>query len=384
VNKHACACADGDSHDDDNAAHATTQSTCEDVLGCKQACVGDARSQRHSAGADDVCDRKTQHALVNVPQPVPCMRSAVEQQLRMRTTPTFAIGLDGGGSEEMHCAAACRGPEETTGAGAGALLPLESMRQFPHACDATQFPCIRAAVQSISSHVQLTATRRASGNFRVMHRYFRDAVIKSADSNPDDGAHASSDTMRRFYGHAALNLSLRHAANNASPDRWQANGTSTAVVLCSQHLQTPPQNSGDEGALGAPPEGQGPADCRSRGDIALDAENRGDAGGCDKNLAQHEPFKCSKCEEDRQKKKRLLGESGEAYEAAMHALKKIQDVHTSDELMHFEFWGPFWELSEVRRNVFCPASYQKSSRRFPRGSGRLLVSPVIFQAFVFV
>jgi hypothetical protein len=44
----------------------------------------------------------------------------------------------------------------------------------------------------------------------------------------------------------------------------------------------------------------------------------------------------------------LLGENGKAVKAVHEALKAIQDVHCSDELMHFELCGPFWELSEVR------------------------------------
>jgi hypothetical protein len=43
----------------------------------------------------------------------------------------------------------------------------------------------------------------------------------------------------------------------------------------------------------------------------------------------------------------LLGESGQAIKAAHAALEEIEDVHSSDELMHFELCGPFWELSEV-------------------------------------
>jgi hypothetical protein len=61
----------------------------------------------------------------------------------------------------------------------------------------------------------------------------------------------------------------------------------------------------------------------------------------------HEPLQCMKCAKDRQKTQKLLGESGEVFESARQALEKIQDVHVSDELMHFEFWGPFWELTEV-------------------------------------
>jgi hypothetical protein len=43
----------------------------------------------------------------------------------------------------------------------------------------------------------------------------------------------------------------------------------------------------------------------------------------------------------------LLGESGQEIKAAHEALQEIEDVHSSDGLMHFEFFGPFWELSEV-------------------------------------
>jgi hypothetical protein len=47
------------------------------------------------------------------------------------------------------------------------------------------------------------------------------------------------------------------------------------------------------------------------------------------------------------RRKGLLGENGKVLQAAIAALGEIKDVHTSDELMHFEFCGPFWELSEV-------------------------------------
>ena len=30
------------------------------------------------------------------------------------------------------------------------------------------------------------------------------------------------------------------------------------------------------------------------------------------------------------------------------AMQAVRDVHTTDELMHFEWVGPFWELNEVR------------------------------------
>lgn len=43
----------------------------------------------------------------------------------------------------------------------------------------------------------------------------------------------------------------------------------------------------------------------------------------------------------------VLGESGSAYSAVQAAVRDILDVHQSDGLMHYEFWGPFWELTEV-------------------------------------
>jgi hypothetical protein len=52
------------------------------------------------------------------------------------------------------------------------------------------------------------------------------------------------------------------------------------------------------------------------------------------------------------RKRGLLGECGPAIKAAYQVLKEIEDVHCSDELMHFEFCGPFWELSEVWRRLF--------------------------------
>jgi hypothetical protein len=52
---------------------------------------------------------------------------------------------------------------------------------------------------------------------------------------------------------------------------------------------------------------------------------------------------------------RLLGESGEVVRSVHEALKEVEDVHCSDELMHFEFFGPFWELSEVRNELPCMA-----------------------------
>jgi hypothetical protein len=44
---------------------------------------------------------------------------------------------------------------------------------------------------------------------------------------------------------------------------------------------------------------------------------------------------------------RLLGESGQVSKAVHEALKDVEEVHCSDTLMHYEFFGPFWELSEI-------------------------------------
>ena len=54
---------------------------------------------------------------------------------------------------------------------------------------------------------------------------------------------------------------------------------------------------------------------------------------------------CMMCGEGR--RALLLGESGEVAKAAYDALASVLDVHTSDALMHFEFIGPFEELTEV-------------------------------------
>jgi hypothetical protein len=52
-------------------------------------------------------------------------------------------------------------------------------------------------------------------------------------------------------------------------------------------------------------------------------------------------------EKRKETKMGLLGESGEVIKAVHEALKEVEDVQRSDELMHFEFCGPFWELSQV-------------------------------------
>lgn len=44
----------------------------------------------------------------------------------------------------------------------------------------------------------------------------------------------------------------------------------------------------------------------------------------------------------------LLGECGETVKELHDALTSFQDIHSSDALMHFEFAGPFLELTEVR------------------------------------
>jgi hypothetical protein len=48
---------------------------------------------------------------------------------------------------------------------------------------------------------------------------------------------------------------------------------------------------------------------------------------------------------------RLLGECGQVSKAVHEALREVEEVHCSDQLMHFEFFGLFWELSEVRAEL---------------------------------
>lgn len=64
---------------------------------------------------------------------------------------------------------------------------------------------------------------------------------------------------------------------------------------------------------------------------------------------------------------RLLGESGEVAMGVQGALQRVRDVHTSDELMHFELLGPFWELTEVRYTSFSPSTCFSLSCFVPLG-----------------
>jgi hypothetical protein len=126
---------------------------------------------------------------------------------------------------------------------------------------------------------------------------------------------------------------------------------SAAGALCSQHAS--PKRSGEGGILRAAFEGDAQVSGHGGGPVtAHAADTSGDVKERAEKSAPHEPFQCMKCAKDKQKAQKLLGESGEVYEAARQALEKIQDVHVSDELMHFEFWGPFWELTEARTAPF--------------------------------
>ena len=49
------------------------------------------------------------------------------------------------------------------------------------------------------------------------------------------------------------------------------------------------------------------------------------------------------------RRQKLLGESGEVATLVQGVMQAVRDVHATDELMHFEWLGPFWELNEVRR-----------------------------------
>jgi hypothetical protein len=125
-----------------------------------------------------------------------------------------------------------------------------------------------------------------------------------------------------------------------------------ADVMCSQHAS--PQRSGGEGILGAVFERGAQLGGHSGGSVTAHASHG--SGDVEEHVEEHaaqEHFQCMKCAKDKQQTQKLLGESGEMFESAREALAKIQDVHVSDELMHFEFWGPFWELTEVRA-AFLP------------------------------
>ena len=56
---------------------------------------------------------------------------------------------------------------------------------------------------------------------------------------------------------------------------------------------------------------------------------------------------CKGCEGVALVEAKLLGDTGEMMQAAQEALKSIISVSKSDELMHCEFLGLFWEFSEV-------------------------------------
>lgn len=67
--------------------------------------------------------------------------------------------------------------------------------------------------------------------------------------------------------------------------------------------------------------------------------------------AEKSPCACATCKDCCRRGCRMIGllsESGDAMHAAQEAMRSISDVHKSDELMHYEFLVPFWELTEVR------------------------------------
>jgi hypothetical protein len=150
---------------------------------------------------------------------------------------------------------------------------------------------------------------------------------------------------------ATCNLPQGSKEAGFSGDGRRVDCNNTAGMLCSQHAS--PQRSGGEGILGAASEGGAQLGGHGGGSIlAHAAKSSGDAAERADKIAPHEPYQCVKCAKDKQQTQKLLGESGEMYDATRQALEKIQDVHASDELMHFEFWGPFWELTEVRTASF--------------------------------
>jgi hypothetical protein len=130
---------------------------------------------------------------------------------------------------------------------------------------------------------------------------------------------------------------------------WHA--ACAADVMCSQHAS--PQQIRGRGILDAVSDRGAQLGGHSGASVLSHVANRsGDVEERAEKTEPHEPFQCMKCAKDKQKAQKLLGESGEVFESAQEALRKIQDVHVSDELMHFEFWGPFWELTEVRTALF--------------------------------
>jgi hypothetical protein len=89
-------------------------------------------------------------------------------------------------------------------------------------------------------------------------------------------------------------------------------------------------------------------DCNTEGDIAArDVYCIQEGAGCPAVCMCAYACGCTLSSMGKTMRRGLLGESGEAITAVHEALKEIEDVHRSDELMHFEFCGPFWELSEV-------------------------------------
>jgi hypothetical protein len=219
-------------------------------------------------------------------------------------------------------------------------------RASRHACDTPQFPCIRNAMARAFNFavVQTSGVEGVAADFEATLRVSQEAAAATC-------AHATRHcNMSRCEGIAACDLLQVSEEAGFSGDGRHA--ACAADVMCSQHAS--PQQIRGGGILDATSHRRAQLGRHGGGPVtAHTADSRGDVEERAEKSAPYEPFQCMTCAKEKQKTQKLLGESGEVYDAAQHALTKIQDVHVSDELMHFEFWGPFWELTEVRA-AFLP------------------------------
>jgi hypothetical protein len=225
----------------------------------------------------------------------------------------------------------------------------ECGRASRHACEAPQFPCIRdAAARAINCAVaQKSGEQALATEFEARLRVAQEPPIEG-DGAASACAHAPRHCTASRCGSIGTCKCLQSSSPGAgfSGDCRHVACNIAEGMLRSQN--TSPQRSGGEGILHAAVEGGAQLGGHGGGSVAPHAaRSSADVGESAKKAATHEPVLCMKCAKDEQRTQKLLGESGEVYDAARQALAKIQDVHVSDELMHFEFWGPFWELTEV-------------------------------------
>jgi hypothetical protein len=222
-------------------------------------------------------------------------------------------------------------------------------RAIRHACEAPQFPCIRdAAARAINCAVaQKSGEQALAAEFEARLRVTQELPMEG-EGAASACAHAPRHCTVSRCGSIGACEFLQNSCAGARSSRGgpHADCNSAECMMCAQHAS--PQRSGGEGTLHAAFEGDAQLGGHSGGSVAPHAaRSSADVGESAKKAVPHEPVLCMKCEKDEQRTPTLLGESGEVYGAARQALAKIQDAHVSDELMHFEFWGPFWELTEV-------------------------------------